>query len=326
MKKAEEPPRSFALEALLPEASAARGDLDDATRLESVGAATSTRWCPRRRTWRRTTTSSTTRCACAGWASTRRRSGRGETGIARRYARLDASQAREAWTKELATILARCRACAGGARWRCSSRTPRCRTRRCARTRSSGRWRRRQGSRCWRGRRRPGRTSTGRRRGVRARAEGRARDRAREAVALAPDTRSERLRVPCGEPISDLRSTSPVSPTDRGLAGTMARRVTAMASAGGRDGPAGHRELIGRSSQWPGKAAPSRPPGPVRSSGRSEGSAVAGHRDGWPASTRRVGGHVDGPDGSARDVGRLDATARAGGREAPGRSSRWPGR
>jgi hypothetical protein len=107
VKKAEELGRRFAaLEALLPQgARSAKVILDDATRLKSVGAATidAVVTSPPYVATYDYLEHHALRMRWLGLDTTA--FGTGETGSRRRYARLDASQARDAWTKELATIL-----------------------------------------------------------------------------------------------------------------------------------------------------------------------------------------------------------------------------
>jgi methylase of polypeptide subunit release factors len=119
VKKAEELARRFAaLEALLPPgARRARVTLDDATRLESVAAATvdAVVTSPPYVATYDYLAHHALRMRWLGLDASA--FGAGETGSRRRYAPLDASQARSAWTRELTAILrSMARACRKGGR------------------------------------------------------------------------------------------------------------------------------------------------------------------------------------------------------------------
>ncbi len=119
VKKAEELARRFAaLEALLPQgARGAKVSLDDATRLKSVGAATidAVVTSPPYVATYDYLEHHALRMRWLGLDATA--FGTGETGSRRRYARLDVSQARDAWKRELSAIFgSMSRVCRKGAR------------------------------------------------------------------------------------------------------------------------------------------------------------------------------------------------------------------
>jgi hypothetical protein len=119
VKKAEEVARRFAaLEALLPPgARGAKVSLDDATRLKSVGAATidAVVTSPPYVATYDYLEHHALRMRWLGLDATA--FGTGETGSRRRYARLDVSQARDAWKRELSAIFgSMSRVCRKGAR------------------------------------------------------------------------------------------------------------------------------------------------------------------------------------------------------------------
>ncbi len=119
VKKAEELGRRFAaLEALLPQgARGAKVSLDDATRLKSVGAATidAVVTSPPYVATYDYLEHHALRMRWLGLDATA--FGTGETGSRRRYARLDVSQARDAWKRELSAIFgSMSRVCRKGAR------------------------------------------------------------------------------------------------------------------------------------------------------------------------------------------------------------------